>query len=249
MTRAKASARRRKPSTPARTASRGARPSTPAKAASRCEWAGSDPLYVAYHDEEWGVPVRDDRKLFEFLVLEGAQAGLAWITILRKREHYRRVFEGFDAAKLARWPASKVERALKDDGIVRNRLKVQGVVRNARAFLGVVEREGSFARFLWSFVGGEPRQSRRAALRDIPPETEESRAMSRELRRRGFTFVGPTICYAFMQAVGMVNDHVVKCPRWKELGGGDGGRSGAGRAATVTRRTPPRHRPRPRSAR
>jgi DNA-3-methyladenine glycosylase I len=184
------------------------------KAAGRCEWAGTDSLYVAYHDQEWGVPVRDDRKLFEFLVLEGAQAGLAWITILRKRENYRRVFDGFDAEKLARWPASRVARALKDEGIVRNRLKVEGVVRNARAAREVVAKEGSLAGFLWSFVDGEPIVNRRAKLRDIPPETDESRAMSRELRRRGFTFVGPTICYAFMQAVGMVNDHVVTCPRW-----------------------------------
>lgn len=219
------------------------------KAPARCEWAGSDPLYVTYHDREWGVPVHDDRKLFEFLVLEGAQAGLAWITILRKREHYRRVFDDFDAARLARWSPAKVARALKDPGIVRNRLKVQGVVRNARVFLDVVEKEGSFARFLWSFVGGTPQQNRRKSLREVPPETDESRAMSRELRRRGFTFVGPTICYAFMQAVGMVNDHVVTCARWKKLGGGAA--SGTARRKTVgsTRRTPPRPRSRPRSER
>lgn len=235
-------------------------------APARCEWAGSDPLYVAYHDREWGVPVHDDRTLFEFLVLEGAQAGLAWITILRKREHYRRVFDGFDAERLARWNPAKVARALKDPGIVRNRLKVEGVVRNARAFLEVVETEGSFASFLWSFVGGTPQQSRRKSMREVPPETDESRAMSRELRRRGFTFVGPTICYAFMQAVGMVNDHVVTCARWRKLGGG-GAPAGASRrnaagsprrnavrstrrnGVSSTGRTPRRPRSRPRSER
>jgi DNA-3-methyladenine glycosylase I len=206
---------------------------TRARETGRCEWAGRDPLYVAYHDEEWGVPVRDDSTLFEFLCLEGAQAGLAWITILRKRAGYRRVFDRFDAAKLARWTPARVERALSDPGIVRNRLKVEGVVRNARALLDVVAREGAFAPFLWSFVGDAPRQNRRRRLRDLPAETDESRAMSRELRRRGFTFVGPTICYAFMQAVGMVNDHLVTCRRWKELGGG-----------ATTRRTPRSPRPR-----
>jgi DNA-3-methyladenine glycosylase I len=185
----------------------------------RCDWAGSDPLYVAYHDEEWGVPVHDDRELFEFLVLEGAQAGLSWITILRKRERYREVFEAFDWERLAKWPRAKVERALKDPGIVRNRLKIEGVVRNARACLDVVECEGSLERLLWSFVSGRPIQSRRRTLRELPAETAESKAMSRELRRRGFTFVGPTICYAFMQAVGMVNDHLVSCPRRRALGG------------------------------
>jgi DNA-3-methyladenine glycosylase I len=219
------------------------------KTSTRCEWAGTDPLYVAYHDQEWGVPVHDDRKLFEFLVLEGAQAGLAWITILKKRENYRRVFDDFDAKRLARWSAERIAQALEDPGIVRNRLKVEGVVRNARAFLEVVQTEGSFALFLWSFVGGEPRQNRRRRLREIPPETEESRAMSTELRRRGFTFVGPTICYAFMQAVGMVNDHVVGCERWKPLGGGATSRAGRRGGARAIRRTPPRPRSRPRSGR
>ena len=210
----------------------------------RCPWSGTDPLYVAYHDEEWGVPVRDDRKLFEFLCLEGAQAGLSWITILRKRDAYRRVFEDFDATRLAAWSPARIERALRDPGIVRNRLKVAGVVKNARAFLETVEREGSFAGFLWSFVGGEPTRNRPKALRELPAETDASRAMSRELKRRGFTFVGPTICYAFMQAVGMVNDHLVTCPRWKEIGGA------APRAArTPTRRTPTSPRSRPRRAR
>ena len=220
------------------------------KTSTRCEWAGTDPLYVAYHDEEWGVPVHDDRKLFEFLILEGAQAGLAWITILRKREHYRRVFEDFDAQRLARWSPERIARALEDPGIVRNRLKVEGVVRNARAFLSVVKSEGSFASFLWSFVGGEPLQNQRRRLREIPAETDESRAMSKELRRRGFTFVGPTICYAFMQAVGMVNDHVVTCARWKPLGGGaTSRRAGRPAQARATRRTPPRPRSRPRRGR
>jgi DNA-3-methyladenine glycosylase I len=194
---------------------------TPA-AARRCDWAGTDPLSVAYHDGEWGVPVHDDRKLFEFLVLEGAQAGLSWITILRKRERYREVFEGFDAARLARWSRSKVERALKDPGIVRNRLKVEGAVRNARACLDLVDHEGSLDAFLWRFVGGKPVQNRWSSLREIPAETAESRAMSTELRKRGFTFVGPTICYAFMQAVGLVNDHLLTCPRRRALGGGRG---------------------------
>ena len=204
-----------------------------------CPWTGTDPLYIAYHDLEWGVPVRDDRRLFEFLCLEGAQAGLAWITILRKREGYRRVFDGFDPGRLARWTPAKVERALTDERIVRNRLKVAGVVRNARAFLDLVATEGSFSTFLWSFVGGEPRQTRRKSLRDLPAETEESVAMGKALRKRGFTFVGPTICYAFMQATGMVNDHLLDCPRWRALGG----------PAAATRRTPTSPRSRPRRAR
>ncbi len=211
-------------------------------AAGRCPWAGTDPLYVAYHDEEWGVPVRDDRLLFEFLCLEGAQAGLAWITILRKRANYRRVFDGFDPAKLARWTSAKVERALKDEGIVRNRLKVEGVVKNARAYAALAARGESFADFLWSFVGGAPRQERRESLKEVPAETEESRAMSKALRKAGFTFVGPTICYAFMQATGMVNDHVVTCPRWRALGGGTARKR-------ATRRTPTSPPPRPRRAR
>jgi len=198
---------------------------------------------VAYHDREWGVPVRGDRRLFEFLCLEGAQAGLAWITILRKRAGYRRVFERFDPGKLARWTPARVERALRDPGIVRNRLKVEGVVRNARAYVALRETEGTLARFLWSFVDGAPRINRRAAMRELPAETEESRAMSRELRRRGFTFVGPTICYAFMQAVGMVNDHLVTCPRWAELAEA---RPRAPRIALTRRtRTSPRSRRRP----
>jgi len=184
----------------------------------RCEWCGTDPLYVKYHDEEWGVPVHDDRRLFEFLLLEGAQAGLAWITILRKREGYRKAYDGFDPRKIARWDRRKIERLLKDPGIVRNRLKVEGAKRNARAFLEVVDETGSFDRFLWDFVGGKPLCNRWKSLKEIPAETPEARAMSKELKRRGFTFVGPTICYAFMQAVGMVNDHVTGCFRYREAG-------------------------------
>ena len=183
----------------------------------RCGWCGEDPLYVAYHDEEWGIPVRDDRKLFEFLLLEGAQAGLAWITILRKRHNYQKAYDGFDPKKIARWRAPKIERLLQDEGIVRNRLKVAGARKNARAFLEVVETEGSFSDFLWGFVQGQTLRNRWRTLKQIPAKTDESEAMSRELKRRGFTFVGPTICYAFMQAVGMVNDHQTDCYRWKEL--------------------------------
>jgi DNA-3-methyladenine glycosylase I len=177
----------------------------------RCGWATSDPLYAAYHDEEWGVPVHDDRLFFEMLILEGAQAGLSWITILRKRERYRTVFAGFDPRKVARFDAAKVARLLQDPGIVRNRLKVNGAVRNARAFLAVQEEFGSFDAYIWRFVNGRPIRHRRRTLRDIPPTTPESDAMSRDLKKRGFTFVGSTICYAFMQATGLVDDHVKEC--------------------------------------
>jgi DNA-3-methyladenine glycosylase I len=173
-----------------------------------------DPLYVAYHDEEWGVPSRDDRHLYEHLVLEGAQAGLSWSTILHKRENYRRAFEGFDAERVARYGDRDVERLLADAGIVRNRLKVTAAIDNARAVLAVREETGSLAEFLWEFVGGEPIVGRFKSVGEIPAETEESRAMSKELKRRGFRFVGPTICYAFMQAVGMVDDHVTSCFRY-----------------------------------
>jgi DNA-3-methyladenine glycosylase I len=183
----------------------------------RCEWAGSDPLYVSYHDDEWGVPVHDDRKLFEMLMLEGAQAGLAWITILRKRENYRKAFDRFDPAKIARYTDGRLEKLLENEGIVRNRLKIAAARKNARAFLKVQGEFGSFDRYIWRFVGGEPVQNRRRTLKDLPPTTAESDAMSVELKKRGFTFVGSTICYAFMQAVGMVNDHVVGCFRHKEL--------------------------------
>jgi len=179
----------------------------------RCDWCGTDPLYVAYHDEEWGVPVFDDRQLFEFLVLEGAQAGLSWITILRKREAYRRAFAGFDPRVVARFGARDVRRLLGDAGIVRNRLKVESTIGNARAFLRVQEEFGSFARYQWDFVGGRPIVERRMTLRDIPARTELSDAWSKDLKRRGFKFVGSTIVYAYMQAVGVVNDHVAACFR------------------------------------
>jgi DNA-3-methyladenine glycosylase I len=180
---------------------------------SRCGWVTEDPLYLVYHDEEWGVPVHDDRKLFEMLVLEGAQAGLSWLTILRRREGYRRAFEGFDPERIAHYDPPHVAALLQDPGIVRNRQKVEAAILNAGAFLEVQREFGSFDRFAWGFVGGRPRQNRWTSLAEVPPETAESRAMSNELRRRGFAFVGPTICYAFMQAVGMVNDHVVGCFR------------------------------------
>ncbi len=183
----------------------------------RCDWAGSDPLYAAYHDEEWGVPVHDDRLLFEFLILEGAQAGLSWITILKKREHYRKVFDGFDPAKIARYRQPRIDKLLRDPGIVRNRLKVEGTVRNAKAYLALVKETGSFGDYLWSFVGGKTKRNRFRTMKELPAETDESRAMSKDLRKRGFTFVGPTICYAFMQATGMVNDHVVGCFRHRQV--------------------------------
>jgi DNA-3-methyladenine glycosylase I len=192
----------------------------------RCTWAGTDPLYLDYHDREWGVPVHDDRALFEMLVLEGAQAGLSWITILRRREQYRRVFAGFDPGRLARWGERQVARALADPGIIRNRAKVEAAVRNARAFLAVAEERGSFERFLWELAGGAPRQNRWTAMAEVPAETAESQTLARELRSRGFSFVGPTICYAFMQTVGLVNDHLVDCFRYRELGGGRPGRAG-----------------------
>jgi DNA-3-methyladenine glycosylase I len=181
----------------------------------RCPWAGTDPLYVSYHDEEWGIPSHDDRHLFEMLILEGAQAGLSWITILRKRERYREVFDGFDARRVARFTPARVERLLKDEGIVRNRLKVEGAVRNARAFLDVQKEFGSFDRYIWQFVGGAPLVNVRKTMKDVPAQTPESDQMSRDLKKRGFTFVGSTICYAFMQATGMVDDHLVDCFRYK----------------------------------
>lgn len=186
-------------------------------AKTRCEWCGDDPLYTAYHDDEWGIPIHDDRHLFELLILEGAQAGLSWITILRKRERYRKVFANFDAAKVARFDKRKIERLLTDPGIVRNRLKVEGTVRNAKAFLRVQKEFGTFDAYIWSFVDGRPIVNRWRTLKDIPAETDVSEAVSKGLRRRGFTFVGPTICYAFMQAAGLVNDHVVGCFRYGEL--------------------------------
>ena len=183
----------------------------------RCPWCGTDPLYVAYHDTEWGVPSHDDRHLFEMLILEGAQAGLSWITILRKREAYRAAFAGFDAVKVARFTPARVQRLLQNPGIVRNRLKVECTVRNARAFVETAQAFGTFDRYIWQFVDGAPIMNRRRAPKDIPPATDESDAMSRDLKKRGFTFVGSTICYAFMQATGMVNDHLVECFRYKQI--------------------------------
>jgi DNA-3-methyladenine glycosylase I len=183
----------------------------------RCAWCGTDPLYVAYHDREWGVPVHDDSLLFEMLTLEGAQAGLSWLTILRKREGYRRAFSGFDIAAVARFGDRDVERLMGDPAIVRNRLKIASVVRNARAALEIRERHGSLAAFLWRYVDGVPRQNAWSSLAEVPARTTESDAMARDLKRLGCSFVGSTICYAFMQAVGMVNDHTVDCFRHAEL--------------------------------
>ena len=184
----------------------------------RCEWApAKDPLYLAYHDEEWGLPSHDDVHLFEMLVLEGAQAGLSWSTILKKRDGYRRGFAGFEAEKVARFDARKVERLLQDPSIVRNRLKVESAVANARVVLDVVDEHGSLDAYLWSFVDGRPVENAWKAMGDIPAETEESKAMSKALKKRGFRFVGPTVCYAFMQAVGMVNDHVTSCFRYRQV--------------------------------
>jgi DNA-3-methyladenine glycosylase I len=183
----------------------------------RCAWSGTDPLYVAYHDEEWGVPVHDDRVLFEFLVLEGAQAGLSWITILRKRDAYRRAFDRFDPRKVARYDQGKVAALLADSRIVRNRAKIASAIKNARAFLEVQAEFGTFDAYQWRFVDGRPIQNRRRAMGDIPARSAESDAMSKDLKSRGFTFVGSTILYAHMQAVGMVNDHVADCFRCREV--------------------------------
>ena len=183
----------------------------------RCSWART-PLGVAYHDLEWGVPVHDDRVFFEFVTLEGAQAGLSWETILNKRDAYRRAFAGFDPQLVARFTPKRVERLLKDPGIVRNRLKIDSTVRNAKAFLAVQEEFGSFDAYVWRFVGGTPRGNRWRTMKLVPPKTAESDALSRDLLKRGFKFVGSTICYAFMQAVGMVNDHTTDCFRYEEVG-------------------------------
>jgi DNA-3-methyladenine glycosylase I len=181
----------------------------------RCSWPKLE-LDIAYHDTEWGVPVHDDRGLFEFLILEGAQAGLSWSTILKKRENYRQALDNFDARKIAKYDARKVKRLLADAGIVRNRLKIAATIQNAKAFLAVQKEFGSFDAYLWQFVGGKPMQNRRISLQEIPARTPESDAMSKDLLKRGFKFVGSTICYAFMQAVGMVNDHTVDCFRHKQ---------------------------------
>lgn len=179
----------------------------------RCEWAGSDPLMIAYHDDEWGTPLHVDSKLFEFLILEGAQAGLSWSTILKKRENYRLAFDHFDAALIARYKTRKTAQLLKNEGIVRNKLKIASATRNANAFLEVQKQFGTFDTYIWQFVGGKTRKNRWKTLQEIPPTTPESDAMSKDLKKRGFNFVGSTICYAFMQAVGMVNDHTVDCFR------------------------------------
>jgi DNA-3-methyladenine glycosylase I len=184
---------------------------------SRCAWAGNDPLYQVYHDQEWGVPLHDDHALFEFLILEGAQAGLSWITVLRKREHYRAVFDNFDAARIARYDKDKIKSLLADAGIIRNRLKMEAAVNNAQKFLDTQQEFGSFDAFIWQFVGGVPKQNRWHTQSDVPVTTAESDAMSKELKRRGFKFVGSTICYAYMQATGMVNDHVAGCFRHGDL--------------------------------
>lgn len=190
------------------------------EAAQRCGWEGTDPLMIAYHDQEWGVPLHDDTQLFEFLVLEGAQAGLSWATVLRKRARYREVFSGFDPESVAAFDRRKIDSMLQDPGIIRNRLKLEAAVSNAAAFLQLQQEFGSFDRFIWQFVENEqPRINRRRRLADLPAQTPESGRMSRELKRRGFRFVGSTICYAFMQAVGMVNDHTLECFRYRQLGG------------------------------
>jgi len=184
----------------------------------KCPWCGEDPLYVTYHDEEWGVPVHEDRRLFEMLILEGAQAGLSWITILRKRPEYRRAFDRFDPRKVARYDARKIRSLLANPGIVRNRLKIAGTVKNARAFLAIQKEFGSFDAYVWRFVGGQPKVNRPRSMKDIQPRTAESDALSRDLKKRGFTFVGSTIMYAFMQAVGMVDDHVKGCEKTRVHG-------------------------------
>ena len=186
----------------------------------RCAWAGTDPRMIAYHDEEWGVPVHDDRLLFEFLTLEGAQAGLSWKTILNKRDAYREAFAGFDPKRVARFDSRRIDRLLTNPGIVRNRLKVESTVTNARAFLKVQREAGSFDRFVWAVVGGSPKVNRWRSTRNVPARSAESDTLSVELKRRGFRFVGSTICYAFMQATGMVNDHLVTCDRYRQIGRG-----------------------------
>jgi DNA-3-methyladenine glycosylase I len=183
----------------------------------RCSWAGADPLYVSYHDHEWGVPLHDDQRLFEMLILEGAQAGLSWITVLRKRDAYRKAFDRFDAGRVARYGIDRIERLMKEEGIIRNRLKIEAAVKNARTFLDVQRESGSFDAYIWQFVGGRPKQNARRSMKEVPATSPESDAMSRDLKKRGFTFVGSTICYAFMQATGMVNDHVVDCFRYRAV--------------------------------
>jgi DNA-3-methyladenine glycosylase I len=186
---------------------------TDAVAVKRCPWPKDDPIYLAYHDREWGVPEYDDRALYEKLVLDGFQAGLSWIIILRKRENFRRAFDGFDPEKIARYRPARIERLMRDEGIVRNRAKIEGAVLSARAWLGVMETGPGFSKLLWDFVGGQPKSNSYKTMAQVPAETATSRAMSKELSQRGFKFCGPTIVYAFMQAVGMVNDHLITCHR------------------------------------
>jgi len=183
----------------------------------RCGWLTDDEAYIAYHDKEWGVPVHDDLRLFEMIVLEGAQAGLSWLTILKRRETYRKAYDGFDPLKISRWTNAKITRLLENPGIIRNRLKIEAAKTNAGAYLNIIQEFGSFESFIWSFVNGRPIQNSWRTLNEVPSETTASCAMSRELKLRGFKFVGPTICYAFMQAVGMVNDHIVDCFRHKAI--------------------------------
>jgi DNA-3-methyladenine glycosylase I len=183
----------------------------------RCEWAGTDPLMMAYHDQEWGTPLHDDRRLFEFLILEGAQAGLSWMTILKKRENFRQALDGFDPELVASYGDEKITQLLQDKGIIRNRLKLKAAVANAQAFLKVQAEFGSFDRYIWQFVDHDPVQNHWKSIKEIPAETPRSAAMSKDMKKKGFRFVGPTICYAFMQAVGMVNDHTVSCFRHSEV--------------------------------
>ncbi|NKB23767.1 MAG: DNA-3-methyladenine glycosylase I [Kiritimatiellae bacterium] len=183
----------------------------------RCQWCLSDPLYVTYHDTEWGVPIHDDRHLFEMLILEGAQAGLSWITILKKRENYRKAFHHFEVEKVAAYSQRNIERLLADPGIVRNRLKIESVIKNARGVLGIREEFGTLNTFLWRYVDGVPKQNSWTSMAELPTQAEQSKAMSKDLKKRGFNFVGSTICYAFMQAVGMVNDHTTDCFRHKKV--------------------------------
>ena len=183
----------------------------------RCGWCGSDPLYLAYHDDEWGVPIHDDQRLFEFLVLEGAQAGLSWLTILKKRENYRKAFQGFECESIARYSERDVAHLITDPGIVRNRLKIKSAIKNAQGVLDIQEEYGSLDAFLWRYVAGKPIQNAWRCLEEVPAQTKLSDQMSNDLKRRGFHFVGSTICYAFMQAVGMVNDHTTDCFRYREI--------------------------------
>lgn len=183
----------------------------------RCEWVGADPLMISYHDRQWGTPIKDDTKLFELLILEGAQAGLSWMTVLRKRENYRKAFDSFDAQKIARYDSKKINSLMLNDGIIRNKLKIAATIQNAKSFLLVQKEFGSFSKYIWQFVGGKPIKHSFRNLSDYPAKTKEAEDLSKDLLKRGFKFVGPTICYAFMQAVGMVNDHETRCFRYKEV--------------------------------